>query len=60
MSFLDDAWSAANAGRRKLKGVEDGLRAEVRAEAAEGVKPYVMLAIGLSLLALYRSSRRRR
>jgi len=37
----------------------DDARAAIRKEAKEGVKPFVMLAIALSLLALYRTRKRR-
>lgn len=51
--FLDALDNAADR-------VTNNVKAQIRAEAAEGVKPYVLLAVGLSLLALYQSSSRRR
>jgi hypothetical protein len=43
-----------------VANIVDKAKGAIRTEAAEGVKPYVLASIALSLVALYYATRRKR
>lgn len=60
MPGFDWKWGGDDTG----EGITDIVKRGIREEAAKGptaaVKPWLVLAIGLSLYALYRTTKRRR